>query len=183
MNSQWSSAPELLCKGRFYLAHNNPQLALAALNQAIKLDRDFATVGYFCRESVYERLRQYRQAIQDLNALIELDLKNPWIFYRRAYNYRMMEKYKLEIADDSTAIFLEPKFKGAYIDRAWAFDKIGLHELAEKDRKSAKTLPGQIVKLSIAGIRCTFPATRFSINNTSDPARLILAGFRVITRS
>jgi len=98
------SAPYLYCEGRFYFQHNKMGQALDAFSKSMILDNEFAQACYYYRATAFVLLKQYQQAILDLNALIKLDPKESW----------------------------------AYRNRAWAYDKLGKHQLAKRDRRMAK---------------------------------------------
>ncbi len=52
-----------------------------------------------------------------------------------------LRQYRLQIADDTTAIRLDPKYQPACINRAWAqYDKLGNHQLAKRDRRMTAKL-------------------------------------------
>lgn len=93
------SAMHLYREGRFYLAHGEERLAIAAFSKSITLDRDLAEIAYYYRGAAYADLKQYHQAVADSNALLRLNPKAYWAYYLRAQIYDKMGEKRLAESD------------------------------------------------------------------------------------
>ncbi len=93
------SAMHLYRAGRFYLAHGEERLAIAAFSKAMTLDRALVEESYYYRGTAFENLKQYPQAIADCNALLKLKPKAYWAYYLRGRIYEKMGEKRLAERD------------------------------------------------------------------------------------
>lgn len=146
------SALTLITDGKFYSSHGQQRRALDSFGRAMDLDGDFAESCLWYRARIFEHLKEYEHAIKELDALIKLDANHIDAYQHRASNYRQLGEYARQIADDTALIRLlqyaesnnqskspwGPSIDSAYLDRAWAYDKLGKHRLADRDRRAAE---------------------------------------------
>jgi tetratricopeptide (TPR) repeat protein len=143
-NSQ--SALNLMEFGHFYSRHDESRRAVDAFGKAIALDKDFAVSGHNYRALEFKYQKQYKRAIQELDALLTIDPENLQAHADRAANYHQLGDYNREIDDDSTLIRLQPFNYPAYLGRASALDKLGNHQLANQDRQMAEKVYQKWIK-------------------------------------
>ena len=114
----------------------DPQKAIEYLNNAIKLQPDYAR-AYSSRGLSYYYLGQYQQAIKDCNEAIRLkpDLSNA--YNNRGMVYGKLGQYQLSIEDFNKAIRLKPDDAVPYYNRGLSYYYIGKYQLAIEDYNEA----------------------------------------------
>lgn len=137
------SASQNYSEGMFYASRHEQQKAVEAFTRCMKLDADYAASCYFRRGWARMQLKEYKQAIEDLNEAIRLDPTDHWSYELRAWINGRLGEHKLAIADFTKAIQLSPNLPQAYRHRASSYEELGLHELARKDRKTLELLESQ----------------------------------------
>lgn len=135
-NSQ--SALGFMEQGRFYSGMNERQQAVEAYRKAFNLDKDFVARGRFLMAMEFKQLKEYKNALQELDQAILLDSNNPRLHSERAGIHRILGDYPGLIEDDSALIRLIPSNHMAYRERAWAYSKLGKHNLADRDLRTAE---------------------------------------------
>ena len=94
-----------------------------------------------CRAAhAYRESRRYEKAIRDYSDAIRLEVtkgNQVYCYWGRGLCYAAMRDFSKAIADYTEAGWLDPKFVGAFHDRAMAYKEIGENEKAEADLKCA----------------------------------------------
>ncbi len=85
-------------------------------------------------------LGEYSEAIADYNKAIELNSKEPTVYFSRALAYFNLKNFNLAITDYDKAIELDPQESTAYFNRGSALEKIGSFEKALLDYQKAVEL-------------------------------------------
>ncbi|NEQ38648.1 MAG: tetratricopeptide repeat protein [Okeania sp. SIO3I5] len=119
-------------KGLAYYKQGEYQQALAAYNQAIRLNPKFAD-AYYNRAIVYDDLGEYEKALADYNQAIQLNPKFANAYYGRGLAYYNQGKYEQALADYNQAIRLNPKFAEAYNNRGRVYYNQGNYQQAIAD--------------------------------------------------
>ncbi len=140
------SAREAFGKGESCLEKFDLDSALAAFNEAIRLDPKFADAycergvvhGYYaCVDDINRRSaarkRENERAIADFNEAIRLDPKSAVAFRNRGEINRVKGDLDEAIADFTEAIRLDPKHAKAYAGRGCAYKDIGELDRAISD--------------------------------------------------
>ena len=71
------------------------------------------------RGHLYDRKKEYRKAVADYSAAIELNPRTALAYLARAHAYRPLREYARVIADCEEAIRLAPDDHGPYTNLAW----------------------------------------------------------------
>ena len=114
---------------------NNSE-AISDLKKAIALkphDEYYKMMG-----EVYYQQKHLDDAIDSFTKGIALNAKNYWLFKIRGDIYFQQQKYKKAVEDYTSVIRLMPKEPVGYGSRAKAYEKLGLHALADKDLARCK---------------------------------------------
>ncbi len=101
---------------------------------------------YEYRGAAYSGIRNYNQAIPDLNESIRLDSTVWSAFYNRGVAYRRMGQNERAIQDFDRAIAMAPKVPGVYTGRGLSYLKMGEVDLAFQDFDRAIRLDPSNVK-------------------------------------
>lgn len=96
--------------------------------------------AYNNRGWLYALARQYRKAQDDASKAITLEPKMAAGYDTLGYALAGLGDYKGAVDAYEVAIKLAPSDGEQYVHRAQAYDKLGKHDLAEKDRAKAKML-------------------------------------------
>lgn len=113
--------------------------ALRDYTTAIELSPDDAQL-YAYRALVYGALKQYHRELVDDNTWIRLQPNSDRAFLNRGLLYGQLGRYKESVADCTRSIELKPSY-GAYCQRADAYEKLGMLDLAKADREVARHQP------------------------------------------
>ena len=123
-----------------------PDLSMADANKAIHFDSTYAS-AYSQRGMLFHKSGNYEKAESELVRAIgywnitDNDSMDLYLFYYSlGLVYYEKEEYPKAIDSFTTSIDLGNKDKDVYLDRADAYSALNLNELAEKDRKKAKSL-------------------------------------------
>lgn len=112
-------AAELFAQaGQAWIKSGNPQRALYAQNQGLKLNpKDVELL--IDRALTYGASGMYFESLDDLNAAIDLAPGNPDVYAMRAAAYRQLEN--LDLAEDNIeqALKLSPSHPGALLERGY----------------------------------------------------------------
>lgn len=88
-------------------------VSLEYLNEPISLDLTISSISlsktFKLRGLVRMQLKQYLASIIDFNKAINLDSKNPSLYYYRHLSHSVLSKYEEAIEDCKRLIILEPK--------------------------------------------------------------------------
>ena len=88
-------------------------VSLEYLNEAISLDLAISSTRlsktFELRGLVKMQLKKYQKSIIDFNRAINLNSKNPSLYYYRYLSYSVLSQYEEAIQDCKKLIILEPK--------------------------------------------------------------------------
>jgi tetratricopeptide (TPR) repeat protein len=128
---------EIGSTSRTYVAR--PKDAIIALNEAIKLNPQFANAFYY-RGLAYGNLHDYQREIGDYNKAIILDSKYVDAYGSRGQAYAALKNYQQAIKDYNMVIKLNPQDEMGYYFRGIAYGEIGNSQQMIKDYKTAASL-------------------------------------------
>jgi tetratricopeptide (TPR) repeat protein len=137
------------CVALVFITQHDYKNAIKCLDQAISEGRENSHVDpqyYAERAYSYEKLGNYREAVNDLSQSINNHGKNKFPFRTanwyalRADAYRMLGEYQKAINDYSEALNVDQKNGSVYFTRGLAYDKLGKLSLAASDMDKAKEL-------------------------------------------
>jgi tetratricopeptide (TPR) repeat protein len=108
------------------------------LTEAIEND---STLLYSYIERGYHRLESgyLKGALDDYNAALRIDKKDPEIWLSRGIVHEKMKDFEAAYADYSKAISLDPEFDKAWLNRGNLLTKLGQYDEAIEDYTSAIT--------------------------------------------
>ena len=129
----WVNKALSLWNGKKY---TNPEKAIEYLNNAIKLQPDYAD-AYGNRGNAYGNLGQQQRAIEDYNEVIRLQPDYAYAYNNRGFAYYSLGQYKRAIEDFNEAIRLQLDDVLAYNNRGNAYDKLDQPQRAIKDYNEA----------------------------------------------
>jgi tetratricopeptide (TPR) repeat protein len=98
---------------------SDPQAAIAAYTEAIRLDPSWAA-PYNRRGRAYTDLHEYDKALTDINRALELNPKAKFAYVSRAKNYLELGQYARVIEDADKALQLDASLPNAYMLRGAA---------------------------------------------------------------
>ena len=134
-----NSAEAFLLQGLAYVALDQPEEALNAYNQAIRLDPKYA-LAFYNRGKVYALLGQYFRAIEDYNEAIYFDPEYTSAYNNRGTVYALLEQYHRAIQDYDETIRLDPQHAHGYCNRALAYAALNMYPEAQQDAERAVEL-------------------------------------------
>jgi len=118
---------------------NNPDLAIAKLNEAVQSKPDFA-LAYSLMGNIYLRQSRFSESVEAYKKATEL---NPWSFddfCNLGRAYRGLEDFNSAAGAYAKACSLDPQNTSALCSAAEAYYKIGDYESALEFGKTAKDL-------------------------------------------
>lgn len=117
--------------------YTDPQKAIEYLNEALRIEPDYAD-AYIFRGFVYTNdLGQYQRAIKDFDEAIRLK-PHDWLAYTaRGVAYAGLGQYQRAIRDYDEAIRLKPDNADVYNNRGVAYNILGQRQRAIKDYNKA----------------------------------------------
>ena len=104
--------------GQAWIRAGNPQRALYAQNQGLKLDPTYVDL-LVDRALTFGSSGMYFEALDDLNAAIDLAPDQPDIYAMRAAAYRQLENPDLAMDNVEQALKLSPSHPGALLERGY----------------------------------------------------------------
>lgn len=116
-----------------------PKDAIKALNEAIKLNTQFAEAFYY-RGLAYANLGDHQQEIRDYEKAIELDSEYADAYGSRGMAYADIGSYQQAIKDYNKVIELKPRYAMTYYFRGIAYGKIGNKGQSIKDYRTSARL-------------------------------------------
>jgi tetratricopeptide (TPR) repeat protein len=123
-------------RGRLWFRRGKPHLALADLNEALRIDP--TTAETWCnRGSSWSAVGEFDRAIADYNEAINLDPTAVCHFLNRGNSWYDKKEFDLAIADYAQAIHLDPNYAAAFLNRGSALEKKGELQRAVADYSSA----------------------------------------------
>ena len=123
------------CRAKCFVNLAKLDQALAEANTAVKLAP--TSDRFRLRGQLYFQRKQYPKAMESFGDAIKASPKDYWNYYDRASCYAFLNMNKEAIADYTQVIARAPTEPSAYVFRAKLYDKLGLHDLARKDREQA----------------------------------------------
>jgi len=125
-------------KGPAVKVSSTPQPKIEATPVPVKKEPDFSF--YQNRANANFVMGEYDTAITDYNRAIELNPKEPAVFFSRGLAHFNKQSFSLAIADFDKVIELDPKEGMAYFKRGNALEKTGNFERALSDYQKAVEL-------------------------------------------
>jgi lipoprotein NlpI len=116
----------------WWWAKKDPDRALSDCNEAIKVDRTYAT-AYINRGNAYLSKGDVEHAFGDFNEAIRLDPKSAWAFSERGDLYKAKGDFDHALADLNEAIRLEPSYAIAFFSRGDLYKRQGNYDRAMVD--------------------------------------------------
>lgn len=119
--------------------------AIADYKKVIQLDKPDAlslkSVAYKKLAALSSQAGKHDVAIDLLGQALKDDQSDDEFYKLRGQEYMLLNKYELAMADFNKSIEMAGEFSRANLQaRAEAYEKLGKHELAAKDRKQAQVL-------------------------------------------
>jgi tetratricopeptide (TPR) repeat protein len=99
--------------------YSDPQAAIAAFSEAIRLDPEWAA-PYSRRGRAYTDLNEYGKALEDINHALSLDPKLPFAYVARARTYLGLGQFRETLDDADKALQLNSSLPNAYFLRGVA---------------------------------------------------------------
>ncbi|MFN7921477.1 MAG: tetratricopeptide repeat protein [Bryobacteraceae bacterium] len=134
------------------LAEGKYEEGIAALNQAIRMDPNFA-YAFYNRGIGYYFLDNQTSAIADFNRALELGFSTSLLFRNRANAYTNTGETEKALADYERAIDLEPTNPLAYLNRGLVHERAGRLDSAAADYRSVLGLDTDEVSKQVARTR------------------------------
>ena len=141
------SAISRLLQGIVYLELDRPSTALAAFDEAIRLNPVLAD-AYINRGASYNALGQYQRAVLDLDEAIKLNPEMAMAYNNRGNSFGNLDQLQRALEDFDEAIRLDNRFALAYSNRALVYTYLGRDDEARVDVDTAAQLgvaPGPIL--------------------------------------
>ena len=136
----------------YLIQDENPEDALAAYAEAIRLKPDYAE-AYNNRGAVKHALGRHADALADYTEAIRLKPDHARLYYNRGIEKAKLGRYEDAIADYAEAIRLKPDHTGAFYNRGIAESKLGRYEDAIADYgKAIRLKPDYAAAYSNRGI-------------------------------
>lgn len=95
-------------EGNELVKKGNHKKAIEKYSESL-LFSNLESATYSNRALCHLVLKQYKEAVKDCTAALELDGKNVKAFYRRAQAYKALKDYKSSLADISSLLQIEPR--------------------------------------------------------------------------
>lgn len=139
-------AIEKVDEARKLYVEGNYDGAKKLYSEAIKFNPK-NTDAYYNRGLAYQKLKEYKLAIDDYDKAIQLNPKFEVVYYHRGIAYSDgLKKYERAIIDYNEAIQLSEKFWQAYNKRGWAYYCLKQSKRAISDYNQAINLYPNYVK-------------------------------------
>jgi tetratricopeptide (TPR) repeat protein len=140
-------------RGRVSLEQRDYASALQHFGEAIRLRPKFADL-YSNRGLCYRKKRDFDQAVREYTEAIRLDPKNPEYFTARgwarrhySHDHKPLKDHELAVVDFNEALRLDPEYAWALSGRVSAYNSLGIHENALRDRIEENRLRERNVQL------------------------------------
>jgi len=130
-------------RGQAYEKAGQMDKALADYDTALSNKKELHRDIYRQRAKLLFKMARYKDSIKDCSTLIKFDPEEDQTLQLRAEAFAQLKEFPKAISDYTAAIAVSPDSAGKlHMARADLYDKVGKHELAEKDRRKAKELRG-----------------------------------------
>jgi tetratricopeptide (TPR) repeat protein len=119
-------------QGRMLDAVNTYSIAILNDNRYV--------LAHVNRGLAYAALQDYRKAIYDFNAALNVTPNDATLYYKRATVQSLSGDYRAAIQSDNEAIRLNPRYAPAYQNRSEAYRQLGNSAKADSDSQRAQQL-------------------------------------------
>ena len=126
------NANDLFHEAMSELMNSNFEKSMALLTASLENDAT-DKLAYIGRGSVFMKLNQASEAIEDFNKALEIDPNYPKALHLRGLAREKLGEDDLAKADFDRAIELDPDYGAAYYSRATLLTKLGQADLALED--------------------------------------------------
>ena len=92
---------------------------------------------------MYDRLEKYDLALSDYDQAIQLDLKDPLVYYNRGNVHESLQQYDASLIDYTQATELKQDFAQAYSDRGLVHKELGRYRSALRLQPGHSTRPDE----------------------------------------
>jgi tetratricopeptide (TPR) repeat protein len=99
---------------------------------------------YIMEAASHLHKREYKEAVDDLSNVIQLNPKNANAYYKRGIIYEQLNQYQKAINDFSSATDLNSHYASAYCERGNSYFNLGQHQKAIQDCSKAINLNAKI---------------------------------------
>ena len=131
-NELFASAMSNLMKDKF-------DVSIDILDELIDVDSG-DKLSYLARGSVYLKMSDTKNAIDDFSRVLKIDSKHPKAFHLRGLAREMAGDNDEALTDFNQAIDLDPEYGAAFYSRATLLTKMGQDESALEDMKMVNHL-------------------------------------------
>ena len=128
-------------RGTCYINLLNYKAAFADFEKAEQLAPENPSI-YFQRARAYYRQRKFEEAVKDYSKCIDLGFKNSKVYYSRGNCYYNLNEYQKAVDDYNTAYLTDNTNVEILNNRAVAYDKLGMKDLAKQDRETISQFTG-----------------------------------------
>ncbi len=123
---------ELFTDAMSNLMKNKLSISIDLLNELIKADPD-DKLAYLARGSVYLKMGDTKNAVDDFTRAIEIDSKHPKSYHLRGLAHEMAGNGDEALQDFNQAIEIDSEYGAAFFSRATLLTKMGQEEKALED--------------------------------------------------
>ena len=130
---------ELFASAMSNLMKDEFGLSLNTLNELIGLDSG-DKLSYLARGSVYLKMSESENAIDDFNRALEIDANHPKAYHLRGLAHEMAGDNDEALRDFDRAIDIDSEYGAAFYSRASLLTKMGQEDSALEDMKMVNHL-------------------------------------------
>ena len=130
---------ELFTNAMSNLMNDKLGISIDLLSELIEVDSD-NKLAYLARGSVYLKLNDSKNAIDDFNRAIEIDPNHPKAYHLRGLAQEMVGDNDEALRDFNRAIDIDSEYGAAFYSRASLLTKMGQEELALEDMQMVNHL-------------------------------------------
>ena len=103
-------------------------------------EKDLTSADWGLIGAIKFEQKQYDDALEAYKRAVYLDFKNPLLLHQKAWCYFHLGAYRQAIQIFTSSLMHQPAFYNAFIDRAYAYIKLGELPLAAQDLEQALTI-------------------------------------------
>ena len=130
---------ELFASAMSNLMKDKLGMSLDLLDEIIDSDSD-DKIAYLARGSVYLKMNDSKNAIDDFDRALEIDANHPKAFHLRGLAHEMAGDDEEALRDFNRAIDIDPEYGAAFYSRASLLTKMGQEDSALDDMKMVNHL-------------------------------------------
>jgi tetratricopeptide (TPR) repeat protein len=130
---------ELFANAMCNLMKDKLGMSTDLLDEIINADSD-DKLAYLARGSVYLKMKDSKNAIDDFDRALEIDANHPKAFHLRGLAHEMAGDDDEALQDFNRAIDIDPGYGAAFYSRASLLTKMGQEDSALEDMKMANRL-------------------------------------------